>query len=89
MSAGIDATHIDTHMGSVGSIKFIPSYLQLSKQYGLPPMIMRLDKESWIQMGFDDETADVAVQMVHLLEEQGVPLLDRISGLELNKAPEA
>jgi len=86
LSSGINATHVDTHMGSVGSIKFIPSYLQLSRQFGLPPMIMRLEKESWIQMGFDEETADLAVQMINLLEEQGVPLLDRMRGLELDIA---
>jgi predicted glycoside hydrolase/deacetylase ChbG (UPF0249 family) len=86
LSSGIDATHVDTHMGSVGSIEFIPSYLQSSRKFGLPPMIMRLDKESWTQMGFDVDTAELAVQMVHLLEEQGVPLLDRLSGLDLDKA---
>ena len=86
LSNGIPVTHVDTHMGSVASIKFIPSYLQLSAYYGLPPMIMRLDKGGWEAMGIDAELAEFAVQMVAQLEEEGVPLLDRISGLELDQA---
>jgi predicted glycoside hydrolase/deacetylase ChbG (UPF0249 family) len=86
-SNGINPTHMDTHMGTVASLKFIPSYLQLAIQFGLPPMIMRLDKEGWIAMGFNEETAEFATQMVFQFEEQGVPLLDRISGLDLDRAP--
>jgi predicted glycoside hydrolase/deacetylase ChbG (UPF0249 family) len=83
---GIQATHVDTHMGTVGSMKFMPSYLQLSIQNGLPPMMMRLDKEGWLEMGIEDELADLAVQMVAQLEQDGVPLLDRIAALELDRA---
>jgi hypothetical protein len=72
-------------MGSVASPKFIPSYLQLSIQYGLPPMIMRLEKEEWLEMGMDEDLADMAVQMVGQLEEQGIPLLDRIAALDLDQ----
>ena len=86
LSSGISATHVDTHMGTVGSVKFIPSYLQLAAQYGLPPMIMRLDKDGWGEIGIEGELAEMAVQMVAQLEEEGVPLLDRISGLELDRA---
>jgi len=86
IAGGIRVTHLDTHMGAIGSLNFIPDYLSLALQYGLPPMIMRLDKAGWIKMGFDDPVADMAVGLVNQLEEQGVPLLDRISGLELNQA---
>jgi predicted glycoside hydrolase/deacetylase ChbG (UPF0249 family) len=84
---GINPTHMDTHMGTVASLKFIPSYLQLAIQFGLPPMIMRLDKDGWIAMGLDERTAEFASQMVFQYEEQGLPLLDRISGLDLDRAP--
>jgi hypothetical protein len=49
-------------------------------------MIMRLDKDGWGEMGIEGELAEFAVQMVAQLEEEGVPLLDRISGLELDRA---
>ncbi|MBN2045652.1 MAG: polysaccharide deacetylase family protein [Anaerolineales bacterium] len=82
---GIKPTHIDTHMGSIASPKYIPAYLQMAIQYKLPPMIMRLTKEEWLEMDMSPELAAMAVQMVASLEEQGVPLLDRIAGLELNR----
>ena len=83
---GINPTHIDTHMGAVGSLKFIPSYLQLAVKNGLPPMLMRLNKEGWIELGFNDETATLAVNMVNQLEEEGIPLVDRIAMLELDRS---
>ena len=86
LSAGIDITHADTHMGTVGSIKFIPSYLSLVANYHLPIMILRLDKEGWIRMGFDPQTAEMAYQMVSQLEDQGLPMVDHLLGLELDKA---
>jgi len=86
LSAGIDITHADTHMGTVGSIKFIPSYLSLVTKYHLPVMILRLDKEGWIKMGFDPQTAEMAYHMVSQLEEQGLPMVDHLLGLELDKA---
>jgi len=86
LSKGVPVTHVDTHMGTVASTKFIPSYLQLALQYGLPPMIMRLEKEEWLAMDMDESLAEMAVQMVAQLEEQGVPLLDRIASLELDQA---
>jgi predicted glycoside hydrolase/deacetylase ChbG (UPF0249 family) len=85
LSNGISVTHMDTHMGSVASPKFIPAYIQLALEFGLPPMIMRLEKSEWLEMGMDEGLADMAVQMVNQLEEQGVPLLDRIAALELDR----
>ena len=86
LAAGIDVTHIDTHMGTVGSIKFIPSYISQAAHFGLPLMIMRLDKNGWMKMGFDENTADVASQMVSRLEEQGLPLVDHLFQLSNDRA---
>jgi predicted glycoside hydrolase/deacetylase ChbG (UPF0249 family) len=85
ISSAIQPTHIDTHMGSVGSLKFIPSYLGLAFQYKLPVMVMRLDKSGWMDIGFDEVTANLAVGMVHQFEEAGLPLVDRIAGLDLDR----
>jgi predicted glycoside hydrolase/deacetylase ChbG (UPF0249 family) len=86
LSAGINVSHVDTHMGAVGALKFIPAYLQLSSQFSLPTMMMRLDKKGWIEMGFDKNTAGLAVQMIQELEEIGIPLIDQLATLELDRA---
>ena len=86
--AGIDATHVDTHMGAVAHPKLIPAYIQLALEHKLPPMIPRMDVQGYQDIGLDAGTAAFAVQMVEMLEEQGVPLLDQIAGLELDQPEE-
>lgn len=85
ISAGIHLTHMDTHMGAVASMKFVPFYLQLAIQYGFPPMIMRMDKQEWMDFGLDEATAGLAAKMIMQLEEEGLPLVDRIATLDLDK----
>jgi hypothetical protein len=85
LAAGIDVTHIDTHMGTVAHPKFVPAYIQLALQHGLPPMILRLDEAGWRKMGMDSETAVFAAQFVQQLEAQGLPLLDHLVGLDLDQ----
>ncbi len=47
MQAGMNLTHIDTHMGSVAHPGIIPGYVQLAIKYGLPPMIPQNDCRSF------------------------------------------
>jgi predicted glycoside hydrolase/deacetylase ChbG (UPF0249 family) len=85
LAAGIDVTHIDTHMGTVAHPKFIPAYVQLAVQHDLPPMILRLDEAGWRKMGMDSETAAFAAQLVQQWEAQGLPLLDHLTMLPLDQ----
>jgi predicted glycoside hydrolase/deacetylase ChbG (UPF0249 family) len=85
VAAGIDVTHVDTHMGAVAQVKFVPAYVQLAIQHRLPMMILRLDEAGWREMGLDQETAAVAAQLVRQLEAQGLPLLDHLAGLPLDR----
>jgi predicted glycoside hydrolase/deacetylase ChbG (UPF0249 family) len=93
-SAGIVPTHADTHMGTVAHAKFMQGYLQTALEFQLPPMMLRLDEEGWKRVTDDHEGAafDKAAigfiqQMIHSLEEMGVPLLDNIYGMPLDSDP--
>ena len=87
LEAGMTLTHIDTHMGSVAHPKLIPGYVQLATKYGLPPMIPRMSAgELMASEDVDEDTAQMIAQMIGSLEEMGIPLLDRLSGLSLEKA---
>jgi len=88
LAAGIDVTHVDTHMGAVAHPRFIPAYVQLTLQYNLPAMMLRLDEAGWRAMGMDGETAAFATRLVQQLEAQGLPLLDRLGGLPLDQPAE-
>ncbi len=84
IAAGINLTHIDTHMGSVAHPKFMQGYIQLAIKYGLPPMVPRMSGEELIEtQGVDQQTATMVTGLIHTLEEIGVPLIDRISSLQL------
>jgi hypothetical protein len=84
-SAGIDVSHIDTHMNTVAHAKFITSYVQLAIQNKLPFLFPRLDKDGFQQLELDEETSTIAANYVHTLEEEGIPLLDCVSGLYLDE----
>ena len=83
--AGIDVTHVDTHMLTVMHRKFIPAYLQVAAQYRLPPMLPRWDQARPHEMGIDDETAAFAARMMPEIEAQGVPTFDRLTMMPLDE----
>ncbi len=86
IQAGMAPTHADTHMGTVAHPKFMPAYIMTALQNRLPAMVPRLDETGWLAMGLDTATAALAAQMVQQLEAQGMPMIDHIGGLELDRA---
>jgi len=84
LSAGIDVTHIDTHMGTVLHPKFAPGYIQLAVQHRLPAMIPRMDAAGLEKMGMDPATAAAQAAFIQRLEEQGMPMIDAIIGMPLD-----
>jgi len=95
LAAGIRPTHVDTHMGTVAHPKFMQGYVRLALQYGVPPMMLRLDADGWRELlssntgaALDEAVIAEAVQLVRELEEMGVPLVDGIAGLSLDVDPD-
>lgn len=88
LEAGLKPTHIDTHMGSVATAKFMMGYVSLAKKYKLPPMIFRMDETEWRGAGLDALTAKLAARLILQLEDQGLPLLDHLVGLPLETSAE-
>jgi chitin disaccharide deacetylase len=83
LAAGIDPTHMDGHMGTIIHSKFIPIYVRLALEYRLPPSILiRGDEQGYRSIGVDPE---IAVKAINDLENQGVPLLDNVAGMPLDK----
>jgi chitin disaccharide deacetylase len=84
IKAGIVPTHVDTHMGTVAHPKFMGTYIQLSMKFRVPMMIMRLDEAGWQALGLDPQFAAMAAGLIQQLEESGLPLLDRYTGMPLD-----
>ena len=84
LKAGINVTHIDTHMGSTAHPKFIQGYIQLATKYGLPAMYPRMSAEALVlEQGIDEGTAQMIKGLIEKLEEMELPLVDYISALQL------
>jgi predicted glycoside hydrolase/deacetylase ChbG (UPF0249 family) len=85
LNSGVQVSHLDTHMLTVAYPKFVPAYIQLAIQSKLPFLFPRMDAASFTQLGLDQETAAIAASFVSILDEQGMPLVDHVSGLDLDK----
>jgi hypothetical protein len=85
VAAGIDVTHVDTHMGAVAHPKFVAGYVQLAQQQRLPCLLLRLDEAGWRELGMEAEFAAFAAQFVAALEAQGMPMFDHLTGLPLDQ----
>jgi predicted glycoside hydrolase/deacetylase ChbG (UPF0249 family) len=87
MEAGIDVTHVDTHMGAVAHARFLPAYIQIALQHDVPPLMLRLDEAGLRELGvgIDAETAALFAGQLWALEAQGVPLLDSLQGMPLEQ----
>lgn len=81
VKAGIDVTHIDTHMGTVFDPKFLESYVQTAVQYRVPPMLVRKDEAGILAMGmgFTPETAAGLARHIEALTAMGLPMVDNVT----------
>jgi chitin disaccharide deacetylase len=78
-AAGIDITHIDTHMGTVFYAGFLKSYLQVAMEAGVPPFMLRKEAADLRAMGFSNELAEGLAGQIATLEAQGLPMFDEVS----------
>ncbi len=82
---GVDVTHVDSHMGTVIHPKFIQAYIQAAWQARVPVMLPRVDPAMAADMGLDAETAASFTTLIAEFEEQGLPLVDRMSMMPLDQ----
>ncbi len=83
LAAGIDVTHVDSHMGTIMNPKFIQSYVQAASSRLLPSMLPRLTAQGMAMMGISEQEQAEYVPIMDMLESIGVPMLDGILSLPL------
>lgn len=83
LEAGIPATHLDTHMGSVMVSKLYQGFVEAALENGLAPFSLRLEEDRWSKQMYDEETVKVFSNATRALTSDGVPMLDRICMLTL------
>ena len=83
LSAGIDVTHVDSHMGTIMSPLYIQSYIRAGASRLLPNMLPRLDAEGIGMMGAGEAERIAYAPIMQQLETMGVPMVNGILGMPL------
>lgn len=85
LEAGIDVTHIDSHMGTVFDLKFVDTYFLLAREFELPAFVPRLDTDRLP----DDVAAHLAdyLTMIEAHEAAGFPVFDHFDANSLDYEP--
>ena len=77
LAAGVDVTHLDTHMGTVLHPKFLGIYISLGLEYRLPLFLVRPDRELLVKRGLESLWGVIEPQLLRV-DEAGLPVLDQI-----------
>ena len=85
LAAGIDVTHVDTHIGTIMSPLFIQSYIQAAASRRLPSMLPRLDAKGVEVIGISDNERIFYEPIVQMLLESGVPMLEGLISMPLTE----
>lgn len=88
LAAGIDVTHLDSHMGTVLFPPFVDVYAKLAAEYRLPVFVARPDARVLAKAGLAG-FAPVLRAAVEKMEAQGLPVLDSVDLFSLDFAPGA
>jgi predicted glycoside hydrolase/deacetylase ChbG (UPF0249 family) len=83
LAAGIDVTHVDSHMGTIMSPLFVQSYIQAAASRLLPNLLPRLDAIGIDMVDVSEEEKPAHTRVMQQLEQMGVPMLDGIFSMPL------
>ena len=76
LAAGIDVTHVDSHMGTIMSPLFIQSYIQAGASRLLPNLLARSSSQGITLMSAGEHEKMAA--LLQQMEGMGVPMMDGI-----------
>src|SRR5512139_1168569 len=83
LSARIDVTHVDSHMGTIMNPRFIQSYVQAAASRLLPNMLPRLTARGISMMGLSESEKATYAPIMQQLETMGIPMVDGILSMPL------
>jgi predicted glycoside hydrolase/deacetylase ChbG (UPF0249 family) len=85
LAAGIDVTHVDSHMGTIMSPLFIQSYIQAAASRRLPNMLPRIDAQGMEITGMNEGQRKVYEPLMDQLLEAGIPMLEGLLSMPLDE----
>jgi predicted glycoside hydrolase/deacetylase ChbG (UPF0249 family) len=88
LAAGIEITHVDSHMGTIMNPLFIQSYIQAAASRLVPPMLPRLDAQGADMLGIHETEMQAYAPIMQQLENLGLPMMDGILSMPLDEPSE-
>ena len=85
LAAGIDVTHVDSHMGTIMNPKFIQSYIQAAASRLLPNMLPRMDAKGMEMVGMNANERQAYEPILQQIENMGVPMLEGLVSMPLDQ----
>lgn len=86
LAAGIDVTHIDSHMGTVFDPKFVEVYVALASDYRLPAFIPRVTR-GVLEAASIPQNLERYVNLIQDVEQRGFPVFDQFNSDSLHFEP--
>jgi predicted glycoside hydrolase/deacetylase ChbG (UPF0249 family) len=86
LDAGIDVTHLDSHMGTVFHLKFIDVYARLAREFRVPVFVPRVDRERLLALGMPDAIERYAA-IWEAAAAEGFPVFDQFDRDSLHFEP--
>ena len=83
-AAGIDVTHVDSHMFTLFHPRLLPAYFSLAFRYQVPATMVRGNAQFQRLGSFDHEAVEALARLVRAAEAAGMPLLDDIYVMPLS-----
>lgn len=80
LAAGLNITHMDSHMLTLFHERLLPPYLRVAEKYRLPAFLLRPDHK------FMPELSDEVRTMLRDAEARGMPVFDHFDSLSLRDA---
>lgn len=76
LAAGVDVTHLDSHMGTCFFPQFIPVYHGLAREFQLPVFAVRAEDDAMLERQGMGGLRKVLEPLIDALEADGIPVLD-------------
>ncbi len=86
LEAGIDVSHLDSHMGTVIHPKFVDVYVRLARDFELPVFIPRIGRAALERIA-SPEHVRLYQDLLQEVERQGLPLFDSFCANSLSFEP--
>ena len=85
LAAGLDLTHLDSHMLTIFHPRFLPIYFDLARAYRLPALMLRGERDLWLREGLNEAEADQVAAQTEQAEADGLPLFDAFYVMSLDQ----